>query len=99
VCPGNFNEASLLFLLFQPLRAARQAGARGLSLAPPSEVTPVESSATIVIVDDEPEAREVLEEEYFAVSRFDAIGAGSASAAKAIAASRRVDLALLPDGG
>ena len=50
--------------------------------------------ATILIVDDEPEVRAVLEE-YFGAHGYAAIGADSAAAAKAIAAEKPVDLALL----
>ncbi len=42
--------------------------------------------ATILIVDDEPDVREVLEE-YFVAHGYAAIGAESASAARAIAAA------------
>ena len=44
--------------------------------------------ATILIVDDEPDVREVLEE-YFVAHGYAAIGAESASAAKALAAQHR----------
>jgi two-component system phosphate regulon response regulator OmpR len=50
--------------------------------------------ATILIVDDEPEVREVLEE-YFTTHGYTAIGAESAAAARAIAARQPVDLALV----
>ena len=50
--------------------------------------------ATILIVDDEPEVRAVLEE-YFGAHGYAAIGAESAAAAKAIAAEKPVDLALV----
>ncbi|HVN36033.1 MAG TPA: response regulator [Casimicrobiaceae bacterium] len=50
--------------------------------------------ATILIVDDEPEVRAVLEE-YFGAHGYAAIGAESAAAAKAIASEKPVDLALL----
>jgi len=50
--------------------------------------------ATILIVDDEPEIREVLEE-YFTTHGYTAIGAESAAAARAIAARQPVDLALV----
>jgi DNA-binding response OmpR family regulator len=50
--------------------------------------------ATILIVDDEPDVREVLEE-YFIAHGYAAIGAGSAGAARAIAAEHSVDLALV----
>jgi two-component system phosphate regulon response regulator OmpR len=50
--------------------------------------------ATILIVDDEPEVRAVLEE-YFGAHGYAAIGAENAAAAKAIAAEKPVDLALV----
>ena len=50
--------------------------------------------ATILIVDDEPEVRAVLEE-YFVAHGYAAIGAESASAAKALAAAQPIDLALV----
>jgi two-component system phosphate regulon response regulator OmpR len=50
--------------------------------------------ATILIVDDEPDVREVLEE-YFVKHGYAAIGAESAGAARAIAARHPVDLALV----
>ncbi len=54
----------------------------------------VDPRATILIVDDEPDVREVLEE-YFLAHGYAAIGAESAGAAKAAAATRAVDLALV----
>jgi len=54
-------------------------------------VTP---TATILIVDDEPDVREVLEE-YFVSHGYAAIGAENASAARALAAERPIDLALV----
>jgi two-component system phosphate regulon response regulator OmpR len=50
--------------------------------------------ATLLIVDDESDVREVLEE-YFQIHGYAAIGAESAAAAKAVAAERAVDLALV----
>ena len=50
--------------------------------------------ATILIVDDEPDVREVLEE-YFAAHGYAAIGAESAAAAQALAAQHPIDLALV----
>jgi two-component system phosphate regulon response regulator OmpR len=50
--------------------------------------------ATILIVDDEPDVREVLEE-YFVRHGYAAIGAESAGAAREIAARHPVDLALV----
>jgi two-component system phosphate regulon response regulator OmpR len=51
-------------------------------------------TATILIVDDEPDVREVLEE-YFSAHGYTAIGAESAGAARAIAAKHPVDVALV----
>ncbi len=50
--------------------------------------------ATILVVDDEPEVREVLEE-YFAAHGYAVIGVESASAARAAVAVHSVDLALV----
>jgi two-component system phosphate regulon response regulator OmpR len=50
--------------------------------------------ATILIVDDEPDLREVLQE-YFAAQGYTALSAESATAARALAAEHPVDLALL----
>jgi two-component system phosphate regulon response regulator OmpR len=50
--------------------------------------------ATILIVDDEPDVRAVLEE-YFIAHGYTAIGAESAGAARAIAAQQPIDLALV----
>jgi two-component system phosphate regulon response regulator OmpR len=50
--------------------------------------------ATILIVDDEPDVREVLEE-YFVAHGYAAVAAGSALAAREIAAQRPIDLALV----
>jgi two-component system phosphate regulon response regulator OmpR len=49
---------------------------------------------TILIVDDEPDVREVLEE-YLVAHGYVAVGAENADAAKAIAATQPVDLALV----
>ena len=51
-------------------------------------------NATILIVDDEPDVREVLEE-YFATHGYAALVAQGASEARAIAAAQPVDLALI----
>ena len=50
--------------------------------------------ATILVVDDEPEVREVLEE-YFVAHGYAAIGAESAGDARAAAAKHSIDLALV----
>jgi DNA-binding response OmpR family regulator len=52
------------------------------------------SKATILIVDDEPDLREVLEE-YFSARGYTALTAESAIAARALAAEHPVDVALL----
>ena len=59
-----------------------------------SGTAPVSPKATILIVDDEPDVREVLEE-YFVAHGYAVIGAESASAAKAMAAEHAIDLALV----
>jgi len=50
--------------------------------------------ATLLIVDDEPDVREVLEE-YFVAHGYAAFGAESADAARAVAAEHAIDLALV----
>jgi len=55
---------------------------------------PAEAKATILIVDDEPEVRAVLEE-YFRRHGYAAMCAENAAVAKAIAAKHPIDLALL----
>jgi two-component system phosphate regulon response regulator OmpR len=50
--------------------------------------------AALLIVDDEPDVREVLEE-YFAAHGYEAVGAENAATARAIAAQRPVDCALV----
>jgi two-component system phosphate regulon response regulator OmpR len=60
----------------------------------PSRGKPVDRGATILVVDDEPEVRGVLEE-YFAAHGYAVVGAESADAAKAAAAARPIDLALV----
>ena len=55
---------------------------------------PVGPKATILIVDDEPDVRDVLEE-YFVAHGYAAIGAESASAARTLAAAQAIDLALI----
>jgi len=54
----------------------------------------VSPKATILVVDDEPDVREVLEE-YFSTHGYAVIGAESASAARTIAARQPVDVALV----
>src|SRR5512147_734772 len=52
------------------------------------------SKATILVVDDEPDVREVLEE-YLATHGYETMGAGSADAARALVAKHAIDLALV----
>jgi DNA-binding response OmpR family regulator len=59
-----------------------------------SGTTSVSPKATILIVDDEPDVREVLEE-YLVAHGYAVIGAESASAAKALVAQHAIDLALV----
>jgi two-component system phosphate regulon response regulator OmpR len=54
----------------------------------------VSARATILVVDDEPDVREVLQE-YFASHGYEPLGAASADEAKAIVAQRPIDLALV----
>jgi len=57
-------------------------------------MTSASPKATILIVDDEPDVREVLEE-YFVAHGYAALGAESAAAAKTLAAKQAIDLALV----
>ncbi len=50
--------------------------------------------ATLLIVDDEPDVREVLEE-YFVAHGYAAVGAASADAARSLASQQTIDLALV----
>jgi DNA-binding response OmpR family regulator len=54
----------------------------------------IEPKATILIVDDEPDVREVIEE-YFTAHGYATVGAENAAAARAQAAQRPIDLALV----
>ena len=72
---------------------------RGVNRSPTEEVrrsgtASVSPKATILIVDDEPDVREVLEE-YFVAHGYAVIAAESASAARAMAAQHAIDLALV----
>ena len=59
------------------------------------QTTPAsESKATILIVDDEPDVREVLEE-YFSSHGYTALCADGAASARTLAAERAIDLALV----
>lgn len=49
---------------------------------------------TLLVVDDEPDVREVLEE-YFSAHGYTVLGTGSAAQARELVGTRRVDLALL----
>ena len=59
-----------------------------------SERATVSPTATILVVDDEPDVREVLEE-CFAGRGYSVLGADSAGAAKAIAAKQPIDVAVV----
>src|SRR6187401_239660 len=59
-----------------------------------SETVPVSAKATILVVDDEPDVREVLED-YFVAHGYGVLAAPNANAAKAMAASHPIDLALV----
>ena len=74
--------------------SARSERASGARMRHEGAKAPVDARATILIVDDEPDVRAVLEE-YFSTHGYSAIGAESASAAKAMAAKHRIDLALV----
>jgi DNA-binding response OmpR family regulator len=50
--------------------------------------------ATILVVDDEPDVREVIED-YFAAHGYTTVGAGNAESARELAARHLIDLALL----
>ena len=65
-----------------------------LPSAPGSGLASMNSKPIILVVDDEPDVREVLEE-YFVAQGYATFGAGSASAARALAAQHSIDLALL----
>jgi DNA-binding response OmpR family regulator len=67
---------------------------RPIDEEPGRGTAPVTPKATILIVDDEPDVREVLEE-YFVAHGYAAMGAESAGAARAIAAQHAIDLALV----
>src|SRR4051812_25546471 len=58
------------------------------------ETATLDSKATILVVDDEPDVREVLEE-YLASHGYAVLSAPNAMAAKEIVAREAVDLALL----
>jgi DNA-binding response OmpR family regulator len=73
---------------------AREAAVPLVPAMPKNPKPATEARATLLIVDDEADVREVLEE-YFQAHGYAAIGAESAAAARAIAAERAVDLALL----
>jgi two-component system phosphate regulon response regulator OmpR len=106
----NFNGVAVLFRLFRrsPRRPQRTGGAVGFahriaagragapyareaSMGAAPKVVP---KATILIVDDEPDVREVLEE-YFLGQGYAPIAAENASVAREKAAAQHVDLALV----
>src|SRR5262249_32841424 len=58
------------------------------------DTAPVSPKATILIVDDEPDVREVLQE-YFTTHDYAAVAAENANPARALAAAQAVDLALV----
>jgi two-component system phosphate regulon response regulator OmpR len=71
----------------------------GLQRPPAADVpahgkVPMTPRATILIVDDEPDVREVLEE-YFVAHGYAVLGAANADAARAHAATQPIDLALV----
>src|SRR5215472_5083119 len=74
--------------------SARSERASGARMRHEGAKAPVDARATILIVDDEPDVRAVLEE-YFSTHGYSAISAENASAAKAVAAKNRIDLALV----
>lgn len=56
--------------------------------------TGTEPKATLLMVDDDPDVRDVLEE-YFGAHGYTTVGAANAAAARTLAAERSVDLALI----
>ena len=74
--------------------AAHGVGYSSAEAAGRSETPPVSPKATILVVDDEPDVREVLEE-YFCTHGYVVLGAENASVAKALAAEHPVDVALV----
>lgn len=87
----------------RPVRPARMAtgsepppggGDRRVADPGAAEAAAMNAKATILVVDDEPDVREVLEE-YLAKHGYATLGAGNAEAAKAIVAKQPVDLALV----
>ena len=67
---------------------------RPLDAAGRSRMAPESPKPTLLIVDDEPDVREVLEE-YLATQGYNVVGAESATAARAAAAKQPFDLVLL----
>src|SRR4030095_4461967 len=77
-----------------PLIPAHAVGSGGDRLRRRESAACVKREATILVVDDEAEVREVLVE-YFAAQGYAALGAEHASAARASAEARAIDLALV----
>jgi two-component system phosphate regulon response regulator OmpR len=78
------------------IRLSRRDDLEGPSAAPARKrgAAALTPKATILIVDDEPDVREVLEE-YFVKHGYAAMGAESSGAAKELAARHAIDLALV----
>jgi len=68
--------------------------ASGASDAGPHREATLSPKATILVVDDEPDVREVLEE-YLATHGYATLGAGSADAARGLVTKHAIDLALV----
>jgi DNA-binding response OmpR family regulator len=73
---------------------ARERGRLPAEQRPTKQTASVSPKATILIVDDEPDVREVLHE-YFAAHDFAVLDAENAAAARTLAAREPVDLALV----
>ncbi len=86
--------AGFCFVCFMHRAAVLHLLRMHLSSVQPWGAESVIPKATILVVDDEPDVREVLEE-YFVAHGYVAIGAESASVARSLAASQPIDLALV----
>ena len=85
--------------LQQPGGTIYAAGSRGIRRAPATEAASyanvsMSGRATIMVVDDEPDVREVLEE-YFVSHGYAVLAAENAVAARGLAAAHPIDLALV----